>query len=312
MGKEGLVAGKDYYAVLGVDKKASEEEIKKKFRKLARKYHPDMNPDNAAAEKKFKEISEAYEVLSDAKKRKEYDAYGETFQQPGGGFHSHPGAGSYGSDLNDLFGGRTAGGRSRTFTSGGNPSDIFSDLFSGSAGYQQQVRPRKGENISYAVEISFAEAVLGTELRLQINHRKVMVRIPPGTNNNSKLRVKGKGQPGVHGGSAGDLLLQVKVQPDETFTVKGHNLHCKVTVPLTTAILGGRVDVPTFDGKAVLNLPPGTQPGQRFRLQAKGVKKNKTENYGDEIIEIVVNIPKKLTPDAEKLVEQLDAIISTP
>ena len=306
------MAGKDYYAVLGVSKKASEEDIKKAFRKLARKYHPDINPDNAAAEKKFKEISEAYEVLSDAKKRKEYDAYGETFQQPGGGFHGHPGAGAYGFDLNDLFGGRTAGGKSRTFTSGGNQSDIFSDLFAGSGGFQQQVRPRKGENISYAVEISFAEAVQGTELRLQINHRKVMVRIPPGTNNNSKLRVKGKGQPGVHGGPAGDLLLQVKVQPDEMFTMKGHNLHCKVTVPLTTAILGGRVDVPTFDGKAVLTLPPGTQPGQKFRLQAKGVKKNKTENYGDEIIEIAVNIPKKLTPEAKKLVEKLDAVISSP
>jgi len=306
------VAGKDYYAVLGVSKKASEEEIKKAFRTLARKYHPDINPDNAAAEKKFKEISEAYEVLSDVKKRKEYDAYGETFQQPGGGFHGYSGAGSYGFDLNDLFGGRTGGGKSRTFTSGGHPSDIFSDLFGGGGGFQQQVRPHKGEDISYAVEISFAEAVTGTELRLQINHRKVTVRIPPGTNNNSKLRVKGKGQPGVHGGPAGDLLLQVKVQPDETFTMRGHNLHCTVHIPLTTAILGGRVDVPTFNGKAMLNLPPGTQPGQKFRLQAKGVKKNKTENYGDEIVEIAVDIPKKLTPEAKKLVEQLDAIISNP
>ncbi|MEA3240348.1 MAG: J domain-containing protein [Pseudomonadota bacterium] len=308
------MAGKDYYAVLGVGKKASEEEIKKAFRKLARKYHPDMNPDNAAAEKKFKEISEAYEVLSDAKKRKEYDTYGETFQQPGGGFHGHPGAGAYGFDLNDLFGGGMGGGRSRskTFTSGGDPADIFADLFGSSGGFQQQARPRKGEDISYAVEISFAEAVQGTELRLQINHRKVTVRIPPGTNNNSKLRVKGKGQPGAHGGPAGDLLLQVKVQVDETFTMKGHNLHCTVSIPLTTAILGGRVDVPTFAGKAMLTLPPGTQPGQKFRLQAKGVKKNKTENYGDEIVEIAVDIPKKLTPEAKKLVEQLDAIITLP
>jgi len=305
------VAGKDYYAVLGMSRKASEEDIKKAFRKLARKYHPDVNPDDAASEKKFKEISEAYEVLSDAKKRKEYDAYGETFQQPGGGFHGHPGAGAYGFDLNDLFGGRTVGGRSRTFTSSGNQSDIFSDFLGGSAGYQQRTRPRKGEDVTYAVEISFAEAVKGTELRLQINHRKVTVRIPPGTNNNSKLRVKGKGQPGVPGAPAGDLLLQVKVGHDETFTMKGHNLHCKVGVSLTTAILGGRVDVPTFDGKAVLNLPPGTQPGQKFRLQGKGMKKNKTEKYGDEIIEITVNIPKKLTPEAEKLVEQLDAAMST-
>ena len=305
------MAGKDYYAALGVSKKASEEEIKKAFRKLARKYHPDMNPDNAEAEKKFKEISEAYEVLSDEKKRKEYDTYGETFQQPGGGFSGHPGAGAYGFDLNDLFGGKMGGGRSRTFTSGGNPSDIFSDLFGGAGGFQQQqARPRKGQDVSYAVEISFAEAVRGTELRLQINHRKVTVRIPSGTNNNSKLRVKGKGQPGVHGGPPGDLLLQVKVQPDKTFTMRGHNLHCTVSIPVTKAILGGRVDVPTFNGKAMLNLPPGTQPGQKFRLQGKGVKKNKTENYGDEIVEIAVEIPKKLTPEAKKLVEQLDAIIS--
>ena len=305
-----MVAGKDYYAVLGVDKSASEAEIKKAFRSLARKHHPDMNPDNPGAEKKFKEINEAYEVLSDVKKRKEYDTFGDTFQQPGGGgFHAHPGAGgAYGFDLNDLFGGQ-AGGKSRTFTSGGEYADIFSDLFGGGAGFQQQARPRKGQDVSYEVEISFAEAVQGTELRLQINNRKVTVRIPSGTNNNAKLRVKGKGQPGVNGGPAGDLLLRVKVRPHDIFTMKGHNLHCTVTIPLTRAILGGRVDVPTFDGKAVLNLPPGTQPGQKFRLQGKGVKKNKTEAYGDEIVEIAVKIPKTLSPEARKLVEQLDAVL---
>ncbi|MBN2331920.1 MAG: J domain-containing protein [Deltaproteobacteria bacterium] len=303
------MAGKDYYAVLGVDKKASEEEIKKAFRRLARKYHPDMNKDDAESEKKFKEINEAYEVLGDQQKRKEYDMYGATFQQPGG-FHGHPGAGDFGFDLNDLFGGR-AGGRSRTFTPGGGDfSHVFSDLFGGSGGGGFQQGPHKGHDISYEVEISFADAVHGTELVLQINNRKVTVRIPPGISNNGKLRVKGKGQPGIHGGPPGDLLLRVKVLPHEIFAMNGYNLHCQVKIPVTLAMLGGRVDVPTFDGKAVLSLPPGTQSGQKFRLQGKGVKKGKSGAHGDEIVEIEVQIPKKLTPEARKLVEQLAAAIS--
>jgi len=159
------------------------------------------------------------------------------------------------------------------------------------------------------VEIPFAEAVRGTQLRLQIGERKINVRIPPGTRNNSLLRVKGKGQPGINGGPPGDLLLRVKVLPHEIFTMKGHNLHCQVQVPLTTAILGGKVDVPTFDGKAVLNIPPGTQPGQKFRLKGKGMKIGKTDKYGDEIVEVQVKIPKNLSPEARRLVEQLDALL---
>ncbi len=310
------MAGKDYYAVLGVDKKASAEEIKKAFRRLARKYHPDMNPDNAGAEKKFKEINEAYEILSDPQKRQEYDTYGDTFQHPGAGFGGpRPGGAEYGFNINDLFGqrpGGSRGGQTYTFTSGsGDFSDIFSDLFGGGGGgfSQQRAGMRPGEDLSYEVEIPFVEAVQGTQLRLQVGDRKINVRIPPGTHNNALLRVKGKGRPGVNGGPPGDLLLRVRVQPHAIFTMKGHNLHCKVQIPLTTAILGGKVDVPTFAGKAVLNIPPGTQPGQKFRLQGKGIKVGKSDKVGDEIVEVEVKIPKNLSPEARRLVEQLDALL---
>lgn len=298
------MAEKDYYKILGVDKKASAEEIKKAFRRLARQYHPDMNPGDDTAEQKFKDVNEAYEVLGDAEKRREYDAYGEAFHRAAGSAGPRYG-GPGGMNFEDLFRRRGAAGGFSGRVSGEDFSHLFADLFGG--GFQHATGPQRGHDIEYEVEIPFLDAVYGTEMRLQLDDRQITVRIPAGTTTGSRLRVAGKGQPGPGGGPAGDLLLRVRVQPHEIFTMHGHNLHCRVAVPVTKAILGGQVDVPTLDGKVKLTIPPGTQPGQKFRLRGKGMKIPKTGKFGDEIVEVDIVVPKNLSPAARELVERLAA-----
>ncbi len=301
------MAGKDFYKVLGVDKKASSDEIKKAFRRQARQYHPDVRPDDKAAEKKFKEINEAYEVLSDDKKRQEYDTYGADFQQRAGGAGGFPGGRAGGFDFSDLFGG---GGR--TFSSSGNPfagqsgAFDFGDLFGGGGCQGRSPGPVRGGNAEHQVEISFAEAVQGTELKLRIDNQQVSVKVPAGTVDGARLRLKGKGHPGINNGPAGDLILTIKVRPDRVFTMQGRDLLCSVDVPLTTALLGGKVEVPTFSGKAVLKVKEGVQNGQKMRLRGKGVPAGKGSAAGDQIVELNVLIPKSLTPKARELVEKLE------
>ena len=309
------MAGKDYYKVLGVGRKASADEIKKAFRKKARQYHPDVKPDDKEAEKKFKEINEAYEVLSDEKKRKDYDTFGDAaFRQgpgPGGGGFSGGQAGGF--DFSDLFGAGGGGNRNFTFRTGGSGanaedlSDIFGNLFGGGGGNFQgrtMNTPRRGENAEHLVEIDFAEAVRGTQIKLRIDGKKVNVKIPPGTADNTRLRLKGKGHPGLHGGPPGDLILTIKVRPDPVFTLAGKDLVCKVKVPLTTALLGGKIEVPTFDGKVMLTIKEGAQNGQKMRLRGKGVKPH-SGAAGDQIVELEIVLPRKLSPKARKLVEEL-------
>ncbi|NPA24346.1 MAG: J domain-containing protein [Deltaproteobacteria bacterium] len=311
------MAGKDYYKILGVDKKASADEIKKAFRRKARQYHPDVKPDDQEAEKKFKEINEAYEILSDEKKRKDYDTFGDAAFQAGGGPGPggfHPGGQAEGFDFSDLFGGAAGGSGGRTFTfrsgGGGGPediSDIFGNLFGGGAGFHQgqtTATSRRGENAEHQVEIDFREAVRGTELKLRIDGKKVNVKVPPGTADNTRLRLKGKGHPGINGGPNGDLILTIKVRPDHTFRMQGKDLYCKVKVPLTTALLGGKIEVPTFDGKAMLTIKECAQNGQKMRLRGKGVK-GRDGSCGDQIVELEIIMPKRLTPKARKLVEEL-------
>jgi len=303
------MAEKDFYKILGVDKKASSADIKKAFRRQARQYHPDVRPDDKAAEKKFKEINEAYEVLSDDKKRQEYDTFGADFQQRAGGF---PGGRAGGFDFSDLFGG---GGR--TFSSSGNPFGgqsggfDFSDLFGGGGGCQGRPQgPSRGGNAEHQVEISFAEAVQGTELKLRIDNQQVNVKVPAGTVDGARLRLKGKGHPGINNGPAGDLILTIKVHPDKVFTMQGRDLLCSVDVPLTTALLGGKVEVPTFSGKVVLKVKEGVQNGQKMRLRGKGVPAGKGSAAGDQIVELRVLMPKSLTPKARELVEKLEKELS--
>ena len=305
------MAGKDFYKVLGVDKKASADEIKKAFRRQARQYHPDVRPDDKASEQKFKEINEAYEVLSDEKKRKEYDTFGSDFQSRAGGAGGFTGGRAGGFDFSDLF----SGGGGRTFSSsgnpfggqGGDPSDIFSNLFGGGGGCQGRApRPSRGGNAEHQVEIDFAEAVHGTELKLRIDNQQVNVKVPPGTVDGARLRLKGKGHPGVNNGPAGDLILTIKVHPDKIFSMQGRDLLCQVEIPLTTALLGGKIEVPTFSGKAMLKVKEGAQNGQKMRLRGKGVAAAKGTKAGDQIVELKVVLPKSLSPKAKELVKKLE------
>ena len=310
------MAGKDFYKTLGVDKKATADEIKKAYRRKARQYHPDVKPDDKAAEKKFKEVNAAYEVLGDEKKRREFDTYGADFQQRAGGGGGFPGGRAGGFEFSDLFGGAGGGGGcgARNFSSRGgqgDPSDIFANLFGG-GGFQQGPRqapgPQRGGNAEHQVEIEFAEAIRGIELKLRVDNQTVNVKIPPGTVNDARLRLKGKGHPGINHGPAGDLILTIKVRPDSVFTMQGRDLLCQVEVPLTTALLGGRIEVPTFSGKAMLKIQEGAQNGQKMRLRGKGVQASGA-NAGDQIVELKIVLPSTLPPDARKLVEELDQLL---
>lgn len=298
------MAGKDYYKVLGVDKKASADQIKKAFRAKAREYHPDVKPNDKEAEKKFKEINEAYEVLRDEKKRRDYDTFGDAFQQRQAGGPGFSGARG-GFDFGDIFGGGgRAGGGGFHFQGSEEASDIFANLFGGSAGFQGRSTPRRGANVEHRVEIDFAEAVKGSELKLRIDNRLVNVKVPPGTVDGARLRLKGKGHPGSAHGQAGDLILTIGVRPDKLFKLQGRDLVCQVEVPLTTALLGGRIEVPTFEGKASLKISEGAQNGQKMRLRGKGVTSG-SGAAGDQIIELKVVLPRKLSPEAKELVKKL-------
>jgi curved DNA-binding protein len=322
---------KDYYKILGVDKNATEKEIKSAFRKLAREYHPDVNPDDPQAETRFKEINEAYEVLSDSEKRAKYDRLGADWQrwQRAGGHPSDfdwgrwtTGPGServhvrYGTpeDLEDLFG--AAGPFSDFFTS------IFGGLgggarrrggFGGFEDYEFQARPRRGQDLEQEVEISLAEAYRGTTRLLTKDGRRLEVKIPPGSKMGTRVRVRGEGSGGVAGGQAGDLYLKVKVARDPRFERKGDDLHVTVPADLYTAVLGGEVPVSTLSGEVKLKIPPGSQNGQIFRLRGKGMPKlRRPTEYGDLYVRLDVRLPTKLTPEQRELFEQLRRLEGRP
>ncbi len=311
---------KDYYKILGVDKNATEKEIKSAFRKLARQYHPDVNPDDPQAEAHFKEINEAYEVLGDPEKRAKYDQLGADWQhwQRAGG---HPGdydwsrwtatpGGErvhvrYGTpeDLEDLF------GDSSPF------SDFFTSIFGGLSGTRQTGgrggfegfdRPRRGQDLEHEIEISLAEAYHGTTRQLTKDGRRIEVKIPPGAKTGTRVRMRGEGGSGVSGGQAGDLYLKVKVARDPRFERKGDSLYVTAPVDLYTAVLGGEVRVPTLAGDVNLKIPAGSQNGQTFRLRGKGMPKlRQPTEHGDLYVRLDVRVPTQLTPEQRKLFEQL-------
>jgi curved DNA-binding protein len=308
---------KDYYKILGVDKKASDKEIKKAFRRLARQHHPDMNPDNPRAEERFKEINEAHEVLSDPEKRAKYDQLGVHWQryQQGGGrpgdfdwsqwTTGRPGEGvhvRYGTpeDLEDLFG-------------GGSPfSDFFSQIFggmggsSGGGGFQRQIRPQRGQDFEQPVEISLQEAYQGTTRILQTEGQRFEIKIPAGARTGTRVRMSGHGGGGAAGGPAGDLYLRVTVLPDARFERDGDDLRATVPVDLYTMVLGGQVRVPTMTGEVVLTIPPGTQNGRTFRLRGKGMPHlRQPDQHGDLFARVEVQLPTDLTAPQRELFEQL-------
>jgi curved DNA-binding protein len=312
---------KDYYKLLGVDKTASEKEIKSAFRKLARKYHPDVNPDDPQAEARFKEINEAYEVLSDPEKRAKYDQLGSEWQRwqqaggrPGdfdwarwaaggpGGERVHV---RYGTpeDLEDLF--------------GGSPfSDFFTSIFGGLGGgarrpggfggFEYEPRTRRGQDLEHQVEISLAEAYQGTTRLLTKDGRRLEVKIPPGAKTGTRVRVRGEGGSGTSGGQVGDLYLNVRVASDSRFERKGDDLYTTVPVDLYTAVLGGEVRVPTLAGDVKLKIPAGSQNGQVFRLRGKGMPRlRRASDYGELYVRLDVRLPTNLTAEQRRLFEQL-------
>ena len=271
---------KDYYAVLGVDKKADAATIKKTYRALARELHPDKTKGDKKLEDRFKEVSEAYEILSDDKKRAEYDQAREMFQS--GAFRS--GGQQFSGDFSDLF---------------GNGGDIFSQLFGGRRG------PRKGQDIQTEVSISLRDALFGKEVDLRLAGQgnaphTITVRIPAGVNDGAKVRVKGRGAPGEAG--PGDLYVLVNVIPHPVFSRKGENLHLTIPVSFAEAALGADISVPTIEGDEVkVRIAPGTQNGKTLRVKGRGVKKG--INAGDLLATIEVQVPQRVDGKAKKALE---------
>jgi DnaJ-class molecular chaperone len=320
---------KDYYKVLGVSKGASADDIKKAFRKLARKYHPDVNPGDKKAEEKFKEINEAYEVLSDPDKRRKYDTLGPNWQEQ---FGFQPGAGR------------------RTYSYRGSPMDFdsatgFSDFFealfgrssaAGSRTNRNDFRRRVGDNIEQPVEVTLQEAYLGGTRTFNIQstevcplcrgtgevagkvcancsgqgmlarNKRLQVKIPSGVDNGSRIRVAGEGQPGIGGGPRGDLFLVISVKSDSIYERKGDDLYADIDVDLVTAMLGGEVPVPAPDGRRlILTIPAETQNGRMFRLANKGMPRLRGDGSGNLFARVKVVLPMGLTDEERRLFEQL-------
>jgi curved DNA-binding protein len=288
---------KDYYAVLGIEKSADAAQIKKAYRKLAVKFHPDKNPGDRAAEERFKEITEAYAVLSDQEKRRQYDQFGEA------GFHQRFSQEDIfrNVDLNDLF---------REFGFGGN--DVFGQMFGGRGGggfHGGRPRPHKGPDLLLRLTIPFRQAILGGERQFDLSRHghaePIKVRIPPGVESGQKLRVAGKGAPSPAGGAAGDLLLEIEVGSDPAFARDGSDLTVTVEVPFSGACLGTSVEVPTLDGHKRVKVRAGTQNGSRIRLKGFGVPERRGSAAGDLYAVISVKVPETLTAEQEQLLEKL-------
>ncbi len=322
------MANKDYYQILGVNRNASEKEIKQAYRRLARKHHPDLNPGDESAEARFKEMNAAYEVLSNPEKRKKYDQFGEQWE------YAEQSAKAGGQQ-----GVRWDGGKGDTTFEYGDVSglgDIFSSLF-GDAGMGSRMRrgPQRGQDVESPVEISLEEAYHGSKRVIQLQTtepctacggtgrvgnrvcticsgtggkvipRRLEVKIPPGAKDGSRIRMSGEGAPGRAGGNKGDLYLIVRILPHKLFERKGDDLYTDVSVPLAIAILGGEVRLPTLDGNLSLKIPPETQNGKVFRLAGKGMPQLGNANCGNMFAKVNVVLPANLTEEERRLFERL-------
>lgn len=357
---------RDYYDVLGITKSASESEIKKAFRKLARKYHPDINPGDKAAEQKFKELNEAYEVLADQKKRKQYDQFGHAAFEQGFGAGPGPQGG---------FGYEGFGGQGAEFFSRGGFEDLFGGIFGDRTGAQRG--PQKGEDVSYAVEIDLEDAILGKTMQIDLQRdaacttcggsgarpgssrttcatcrgtgtvtagkgfmqfsqacpqcrgegsvnpnpcascggsgvvprsERINVKIPPGVDNGSRVRVAGRGGAGQKGGPPGDVYIVTRVRPHSYFERKGDNLYSETRVTVKEAALGDKVEVPTIDGMVSMTLPAGVQSGQQLKLKGKGVPHLGGGGSGDQYVTIQIVTPTGLSERGKELLLELDRL----
>lgn len=305
---------KDYYEILGVSKNATTEEIKKAYRRLARKYHPDLNPGDKEAERKFKEINEAHEVLSDPEKRRKYDQFGQYWQQAERG--QGVGFGNFDFDfsaytsfddfINELLG-RFAGGRGRR---------VYTYRATGPGGFREYVEFGGGDPFSAftettpqqeaeaSISLTFSEAFWGTQKRLQIGSETVTVRIPPGAKPGSRIRLKGKGRLNPFTGERGDLYLTIELQPHPFFKFDGDNLTCEIPITPVEAVLGATIDVPTPDGKVKMTIPAGVDSGQLLRLRGKGWRTPKGERT-DLLVRVKIVTPKNLSSLEREYYEKL-------
>jgi len=298
---------RDFYEVLGVSRSAAQDEIRKAYKKLARKFHPDVKPADPDAEKKFSEITEAYDVLSDEDKRKKYDQFGHGFRGGGGGGSGGSpfqgfggGAGGDSFDLDDLLGGMFGGGG----RGGGSP-------FGG--GRRAQPRPQKGADAKADITIPFTMAAEGGDYSLSVQQgsksERLSVKIPAGIDSGQTIRLAGQGGPGVSGGPAGDLLVTIQIAPHPWFRRDGANLLVDIPLTPSEAALGARIDVPTLtEGLVVLSVPPGTSSGAKLRLRGKGVRNAKTGDRGDQFVVLKIVLPKELSDEARSLYQQLSEL----
>ena len=312
---------KDFYKVLGLTKDASEAELKKSYRKLARKYHPDSNPGNAGAEEKFKELSEAFTVLSDAEQRKEYDAIramggGARFTAPGRG--GSAGSGGFDDVFGGMFGGGGRGGQQQhSYQQGGGFDDVFGGMFGGggggfgqtSGGFRGYGGPSKGRDVTAATTLDFVTATRGEQITLQTSEgRSITVKVPAGVADGQKIRLRGKGTPSPDGGTPGDIVLTVTVRKHPVFERDGLNLRVNVPITFVEATLGATIEVPTLEGETVkLKVAPGTPSGRILRVKGRGVKASK--GTGDLLAIVQLAVPSHLTKEAEAAIEALRAAL---
>lgn len=286
----------ELYERLGIDKNASQDEIKKAYRKLSKKYHPDLNHE-AGAEEKYKEVQDAYETLGDEQKRAMYDQYGATDGQPGGqggfgGFGGFGGGNAQYGDFSDL-------------------GDIFSQMFGG--GFQDPNRPRKGQDLQYRMNLTFEEAVFGKDATISYTRatndgkqesKELKVTVPAGVENGQQMRLSGQGEAGFNGGPYGDLFVVFRVSPSkDDFEREGATIYSRMPIDFTTATLGGEISVKTVHGDVKLKVPSGTATETNFRLRGKGAPHMRSGNNGDHIVTLYVDVPKKLNKEQKKALE---------
>ena len=307
----------DYYKTLGIGRGASEDQIKRAYRRLAKQYHPDRNKGDKTAAERFKQVREAYEILSDRDKRAMYDRFGRVDvgagATPGGGrAYRWSGSGGPGGtefdigDLEDLFG-QGAGGRSSV-------ADVFESFFRTGERGPRGARGRRyaeaqGADVEHEVQLSFEQAIHGTVLQLTRTgpegDQTIQARIPPGVGDGQRIRLRGKGQPGMGGGSPGDLYIRCRVRPHRYFRREGSDIYLDVPIGVDEAALGAKVTIPTIDGPTTVTVPPGTSSGTRLRLKGKGVRHAKTGQRGDQYAVVKIGLPKQLTEEQRQLFEQL-------
>ncbi|MFQ5480777.1 MAG: DnaJ C-terminal domain-containing protein [Thermodesulfobacteriota bacterium] len=298
------MAVKDFYETLGVSRDASAEEIKKAYRGMARKYHPDLHPGDKAMEKKFKEINEAYSVLGDPRKKEDYDLTGRVPGGAGGpggpGGWPPGGGGGMGG-----FGGFGGGG-----VGGGGFEDIFGEIFG--MGGPRRRGPRRGEDLEYRLNLDFLQAVRGAEIKVTVRRQsgaseKITIKIPAGISDGARVRVAGKGNEGYDGGPYGDLFIITTVGKHPYFKRKGNDIYIDVPVTIGEALLGAEIEVPTISGHARIKISPGTQGGRKLRLRAKGVATSRGA-HGNQYCEIHITLPKSIDKKSEELITEFESL----